>query len=244
MYLLDQRLQGREMLLVTQLRHELHFDLPAIEVRRKIEHVHLEQRVQPSNSGARTQACNTTQRHFLHTTHTDRKNTVQRRPATLNAQVRCRKTQVPPESLAGDDAAAHRIGPAEPPLHELEIATSERLAQATAADALAVQHYRRHDVDRKAQPPSGIGQHGCGRLTMTSEPEVMPDNHGASPYVPRQKSSESLTPKITQALAKAQQQNRVETHPRQDSPTLAKRGEPRGRRLGVQVLAWHRLERQ
>ena len=58
MHLLHQRVEVRELLLVADLRDELHFDLATIEVAGPVEHMRLEQRLGAVHRGAEPEACN------------------------------------------------------------------------------------------------------------------------------------------------------------------------------------------
>src|SRR5689334_23141366 len=57
-----QRVEVGEPLLLTQLGHELHLYLAAVQVTSKVKQVRFQQHFPPAcNSGARSQACNTRQ---------------------------------------------------------------------------------------------------------------------------------------------------------------------------------------
>src|SRR5882762_7377250 len=100
MHLHDESIQRREVLLVAQLRHELDFDLPTVQVAREVEHMRLEQRVRTCNCGAGTQTCNTRQGRTGHSMHHHREYPRNRSTPPLDAQVRGRETQVPAQAVA------------------------------------------------------------------------------------------------------------------------------------------------
>src|SRR6185437_6651758 len=113
-HLHHQGIEGREALLFTQLRHELHLDLAPIEIAREIEHMRLEERVLAAHRRTCPEAGHPWQGLLRGTMHADGKYALHGRTPPLYLEVRRRETQGAPEAVPLDDPAGHRIRPAKP----------------------------------------------------------------------------------------------------------------------------------
>src|SRR5882757_2085809 len=103
------------MLLVAQLRHELHLDFAAVQVPGEIEHVSFQQHLAAAfNSGARSETCNAAQRTGRHAMHEDSEDPGHRHTPPAGSEIRGWETQLAPELVAPDHTSRHRIRTPEP----------------------------------------------------------------------------------------------------------------------------------
>src|SRR5215469_13007871 len=112
----------------------------------------LEERVLAVDRRARPQTGHAGHRYVPGTVYADGKDALHRRTPPLDLQVRRRETQTAAQAISRDHAPGHRVRPAEPAAHLLEVRLRERVAHAAAAHTLSVHRHRRHHLDPETEP--------------------------------------------------------------------------------------------
>jgi hypothetical protein len=139
-------------------------------------------------------------------------------------------------------ATTHAVRPSQQSLRPLQIVRPQRLAQLSAADALAIDQHRSDHIDFETELRTALGAPLRTGFTAPAEPKIMSDNHAPRPRRAQQL-HELQSREHPQTLAERQNAQPVQPHRGQQPPTLAKIGEPRGWIRCEQILARHRFER-
>src|SRR6185295_1567198 len=110
-HVLHQHIEALELLLVADLRDELHFQLAVVQPAGKIEYVHFEQRLDSVHGGAEPQARHRVAGEItVNAAYAHRVYPGERQLVAPHADIRRREPQPAAEFLAGDHAPTHRIG--------------------------------------------------------------------------------------------------------------------------------------
>ena len=247
-HLLHQRVEVRELLLVADLRDELHFELASVERRLEIEHMRLEQRLGAVHRGpepeARDPGTRIVRMRRIDAAHAHRVDAGHRQLAAAHADVRRRKPQPAPELLARDHAAAHRIRTAQQVARPAEIARGQRRAHAARAHADVVDAHRRHQLELESPGLGRCAQQRDAARAAAPEAKILAHHHRRGAEALRQQLDELLPGELPQLLVEAQHAHVVQVRTLEHAPALAKIREPRRRILRHEVLARQRLEGQ
>src|SRR6187402_243085 len=110
-HVLHQRIEAVELLLVADLRDELHFQLAVVQPAGKIEYVHFEQWLDAVHGGPEPETrYGVAGEITVNATNAHRVNPGERQLAAPHADIRGREPQAAAELLASDHASTHRIG--------------------------------------------------------------------------------------------------------------------------------------
>ena len=211
-----------EVLLVTQLRHELHFDLPPVQVARK------NRTRAPRAASASRPTVGRVPR--LATPRNGVVSTRARGPRKFPV------TGVRRRSMRRFAVGKPRSRPSRCPWTTRPRIDQGRPSQRSAS-AKSPRPARRahrccscarrpsvtggHDIDRKTQSLTRLGQHGGGGFAIAAEAEVVTDDHRPGAQVPRQQARKGLPREVTQASPKRSSNRESRSIGREDPPALA-----------------------
>src|SRR6185437_4589744 len=136
----------------------------------------LEERVLAVDRRTRPEARNPWQRRIGGTMYPDGEDALHRRTSPLDLEVRRREPQTASQPVPLHHPPPHRVRPAKPAAHLLEIRPRERFAHGAAAHAFSVQGDGRYHVDLEAQTLPCVRQHRRRRLAIAPEAEIVADD--------------------------------------------------------------------
>src|SRR5690606_26424515 len=121
-----QRFEPVEMPLLAQALHEVHGDVLAIDLAVEVEDQHLEERRAAADGRTRADARDAVEQLRAEAADPHGEDAIDRRPPTLQADVRRREAEALAEPEAPNDPSRHAVVAAEHRLRLLEIARGER----------------------------------------------------------------------------------------------------------------------
>src|SRR5690606_15924519 len=231
------------MPLLAQALHEVHGDVLAVDLAVEVEDQHLEERRAAADGRTRADARDAVEQLRAEAADPHGEDAIDRRPPTLQADVRRREAEALAEPEAPNDPSRHAVVAAEHRLRLLEIARGERGANRRAAHALAVEHHRLDDGHVKTVPLAGAAQVVERAAAAVAEAEVVTDDHVTRVETRDQQPLDELLRREPAKLAKARAEELVDARRVEQLEALAEARQARRRIVRREHLARRRLER-
>src|SRR5690606_15723637 len=238
-----ERLEPVEMPLLAQPLHEVHRDALAVDFAVEIEDQHLEKRRAAADRRTRADARDAVEQRRTEAADPHREDAVDRRPPTLQADIRRRESEALTESEPADDLPRHAVVAAEHRFRRLEVARGERRADRRAAHALAVERDGLDDGHVETVPLACAAQVVERAPSAVAEAEVVTYDDVTRVETLDQQPFHELLRREPAEPTKTRAEELVDPRGSEQLEALAEARQPRRRIVRREHLRRRRLER-